>query len=110
MVSPIGKVVFQKTHTLYLVDSHGTISEVAVGVQYGLHGEKFEGQREYSGKHKKEVRVMVGTPLLFMTMEQFYETAFPKNMTLDEKNKCKKRAARTVNILFDLVVLAKRPI
>ena len=106
-----GKVVFNDKHTMYIVDNNGSVSEVDQDAQDKLRerGIKFCGKREYNGRYKREVAAMKGKPLIFMTMQEFYDAAYPKNgATLDEKPKCKS-LPRNLNTVFETFVIAKMP-
>jgi hypothetical protein len=106
---PEGKVVLKDTHTMYVVDNNGLVSEIAESAQAKIRGIKFCGQREYDGPHKKEVAAMKGKPLIFMTMQEVFNAVCSKNIaTLDEKPKYKKTLPRGLKIMFELFVIAKK--
>ena len=104
-----GKVVLKDTHTMYIVDNNGTVSEVEEKAQAKIRGIKFCGKREYDGPYKKEIYAMKGKPLIFMTMQEVYAAVCSKNITtLDEKPKYKKTLPRGLKIMFELFVIAKK--
>jgi hypothetical protein len=105
-----GKVVFNDNHAMYIVDNNGSVSEVKEDAQAKLRerGIKFCGKTKYNGRYKKEVAAMKGKPLIFMTMQEFYDAAYPKNgATLDKKPKSKSLPPG-LNIMFETFVITKR--
>jgi hypothetical protein len=101
-VVPEGKVVLKDTHTMYIVDNNGSVSEVEESAQAKIRGIKFCGKREYNGRYKKEVTAMKGKPLIFMTMQEIYAALFSKNKTSLPRN------FNVFSIQYETFIIAKK--